>query len=41
VFSKTHGLHNPTLMLRGGLTQYYFPVINPLWVQRFGSFLEL
>ncbi|HYU10450.1 MAG TPA: hypothetical protein VEK77_13825 [Gemmatimonadales bacterium] len=41
VFSKTHGLHNPTLMLRGGLTQYYFPVINPLWVCRFGSYLEL
>ena len=41
VFSTGHGLHNPKLMLRGGLTQFYFPVINPLWVYRFGSYLEL
>jgi hypothetical protein len=41
VFSTRHGLHSPKLMLRGGLTQFYFPVINPLWVDRFGSYLEL
>jgi len=41
VFSTGHGLHNPKLALRGGLTQFYFPVINPLWVYRFGSYLEL
>ncbi len=41
VFSVAHKLHNPNLMLGGGLTQYYFPVLNPLWVYRFGSYLEL
>ncbi len=41
VFSTGHGLHNSKLALRGGLTQFYFPVINPLWVYRFGSYLEL
>ncbi len=41
VFSIAHKLHNPNLTLRGGLTQYYFPVINTLWVYRFGSYFDL
>ena len=41
IFSVAHKLHNPKLMLRGGLTQYYFPVVNPLWVHQFGSYVDL
>lgn len=41
VFSIAHKLNNPKLLLRGGVKQYYFPVINPLWVHRFGSYFEL
>ncbi len=41
VFSVSHKLHSPNLTLRGGITQYYFPVLNPLWVFRFGSYMEL
>jgi len=41
VFSKLHKLHNPKLVLRGGIEQYYFPIINPLWVSRFGSYFDL
>lgn len=41
VFSVKHALHNANLVLAGGAIQYYFPVINPLWETRFGSFLGL
>ena len=41
VFSVSNSLHNPNLLLRGGIKQYYFPVINPLWVEKFGSYLNL
>lgn len=41
VFSVKHALHNANLVLAGGAIQYYFPVINPLWVTRFGSFADL
>jgi hypothetical protein len=41
VFSVAHKLHNSKLLLRGGVQQFYFPVINPLWVYRFGSYLDL
>ena len=41
VFSIAHKLHNRTLFLRGGIKQYYFPVLNPLWVHKFGSYFEL
>jgi hypothetical protein len=41
VFSVKHALHNAELVLAGGAIQYYFPVINPLWVTRFASFADL
>lgn len=41
VFSVHNPLHNPKLLLPGGVKQYYFPVINPLWVYRFGSYFDL
>jgi hypothetical protein len=41
VFSLQHKLHNPKLLLRGNIKQYYFSVINPLWVHRFGSYFDL
>jgi hypothetical protein len=41
VLSSKSPLHNATLRLAGGATQYYFPVLNPLWVTRFGSYFDL
>jgi len=41
LFSLANKLHNPNLTLRGGISQYYFPIINPLWVSRFGSYFDL
>lgn len=41
VFSVAHALHNPGLLLAGGVKQYYIPIKNPLWVSRFGSYFEL
>jgi hypothetical protein len=41
VFSLAHKLHNTNLVLRGGIPQFYFPVINPLWVSRFGSYFDV
>ncbi len=41
VFSAEQRLHNPKLLFAGGIKQYYFPVINPFWVTRFGSYFDL
>lgn len=41
VFSVANTLHNPKLLLKGGIKQYYFAALNPLWVYRFGSYLDL
>ena len=37
VFSAEQRQHNPKLLFAGGIKQYYLPVINAVWVTRFGS----
>jgi hypothetical protein len=33
--------HDPTWMLRGGHTQFYFPVVNPFWIKKYDDLLKV
>lgn len=33
--------HDPTWTLRGGHTQFYFPVVNPFWVKKYDDLIKV